>query len=111
VLANLVSNALKFAPEGGRVQIRAWAEGSEVRFSVTDNGPGIPADEISHLFERYWKGAAESLRGTGLGLFIAKGIVGAHRGRIWVDSKAGEGSTFTFTIPIARQDESHVRRT
>lgn len=104
LLANLVSNALKFAREGGRVQIRAWVEGSEVRFSVTDDGPGIPADQVQHLFERYWKGAAESKRGTGLGLYIAKGIVDAHRGRIWVDSKIGEGSTFTFTIPIARQD-------
>ena len=111
VLSNLVSNALKFAPQGGLVQIRARAEGSEVRFSVTDNGPGIPAEEISRLFERYWKGAAESRRGTGLGLYIAKGIVGAHNGRIWVDSQVGMGSTFTFTIPIARQDESHVHRT
>ena len=111
VLANLVSNALKFSSAGGRVRIRAWAEGAEVRFSVTDTGSGIPADQVAHLFERYWKGAAESARGTGLGLFIANGIVAAHHGRIWAESKLGEGSTFTFTIPIARQDESHARRT
>ncbi|HTR52745.1 MAG TPA: ATP-binding protein [Kofleriaceae bacterium] len=109
VLANLVSNALKFSSVGGCVRIRAWAQGGEVRFSVTDGGPGIPADEMAHLFERYWKGAAESKRGTGLGLFIASGIVAAHHGRIWADSKLADGSTFTFAIPIARQDESHER--
>jgi len=106
VLGNLIGNALKFVPERGQVRVRAWAEDNEVRIAVSDDGPGIPADRIPHLFDRYWKG--EVRRGTGLGLYIAKGIVEAHRGRIWVDSQVGAGSTFTFTIPIARPDAPHA---
>lgn len=106
VLANLIGNALKFVSEHGQVRVRAWAEDNEVRIAVSDDGPGIPADRIPHLFDRYWRG--ETRRGTGLGLYIAKGIVEAHRGLIWVDSQVGAGSTFTFTIPIARPDEPHA---
>jgi PAS domain S-box-containing protein len=101
VLSNLLGNAVKFVPEGGTVQVRARAQGEEVLFAVSDDGPGIPADHLPHLFDRYWKGAAGERRGVGLGLFIAKGIVAAHGGRIWVESEAGAGSTFLFTLPVS----------
>ena len=101
VLSNLLGNALKFTPDGGNIVLRVARDDAAIRFAVSDNGPGIAPDQLPHLFERYAKGKAEGLRGTGLGLFIAKGIVEAHGGRIWVDSTFGAGSTFTFTIPIA----------
>jgi PAS domain S-box-containing protein len=102
VLANLVGNALKFTEPGGQVQVRAGASDGEVVFAVRDTGPGIPAEHVSHLFELYWhaRRAARS-RGSGYGLAIARGIVQAHGGRIWVDSVVGEGSTFSFTLPTA----------
>lgn len=99
VLDNLIGNAVKVVPVGGRILVRAWAQAGEVCFSVSDDGPGIPADQIPHLFERYWKGKVDRGRGVGLGLFIAKGIVERHRGRIWVESGVGVGSTFSFSIP------------
>lgn len=101
VLSNLVGNALKFVAEHGLIQVRARAEGGDVYFAVSDDGPGIAEHQQEHLFERYWKGKTEDRRGVGLGLYIAKGIVEAHGGRIWVESRLGAGSTFCFTIPIA----------
>jgi signal transduction histidine kinase len=101
VLSNLLGNALKFVPEHDLIQIRARAQGGDVCFTVSDDGPGIAAHQQEHLFERYWKGKTEDRRGVGLGLHIAKGIVEAHRGRIWVESRLGAGSTFCFTIPVA----------
>ena len=102
VLANLLSNALKFTPEGGRISIRVEAAGEEVRFSVTDEGPGVREKNLERIFERFWQVAANDKRGLGLGLYISKCIVEAHGGRIWVESKTGEGSTFFFTLPGAR---------
>lgn len=103
VFSNLVGNALKFTPEGGRVRIRADADGEgAVRFSVGDTGPGIPAESLPHLFELFWQARdRRATLGTGLGLSIARGIVEAHGGRITVESTPGEGSTFTFTVPVA----------
>jgi signal transduction histidine kinase len=103
VFSNLVGNGLKFTPEGGRVRIRADADGDGVvRFSVDDTGPGIPAESLPHLFELFWQARdRRATLGTGLGLSIARGIVEAHGGRISVDSTPGEGSTFTFTMPVA----------
>ena len=98
VLSNLVTNAVKFTPAGGTVAVRAVAQGDEVRFSVNDSGPGIPPEHLPHLFNRYWKGEHGGRRGAGLGLFIAKGIVEAHGGRLWVESTLGAGSTFFFTL-------------
>lgn len=99
VLSNLIGNAVKFASKGGAVRVRAWVEAGEFRFAVSDNGPGIAADEQQHLFDRYWTGGEHGRHGVGLGLYIAKGIVEAHGGRIWVESRLGEGSTFSFAIP------------
>jgi signal transduction histidine kinase len=104
VFSNLIGNALKFTPEGGRVRIRAESEGEGlVRFSVADTGPGIPAESIPHLFEPFWQARERATLGTGLGLSIARGIVEAHGGRISVASTAGEGSTFVFTVPVAKE--------
>lgn len=99
VLYNLVGNALKFTGEGGSISIRADPLDDSVRISVLDTGIGIPEDARDHVFDRFWQ-AKHSPRGSaGLGLAIAKGIVEAHRGRIWVESRAGGGSIFSFTIP------------
>ena len=102
VLANLVSNAVKFTEAGGTVTVLAEASGGEVLFSVRDTGAGVPADDLSHLFDLYWHARRNARsRGSGYGLAIARGIVEAHGGRIWVESVVGKGSTFRFTIPAA----------
>ena len=100
VLANLVGNAVKFTPDGGRVSVAATGRGEEALFSVTDNGPGIPADLLEAVFERFWQMGENDRRGLGLGLYIARGIVEAHGGRIWVESRVGHGSSFHFTLPV-----------
>lgn len=102
VLSNLVGNAVKFTPRGGTVVVSAGpGEAGEVRFSVRDTGPGIPEESAAHVFDRYWQEKEHAARGTGLGLFIAKGIVESHQGHIWVRSRVGEGSDFQFTLPAA----------
>jgi PAS domain S-box-containing protein len=106
VLSNLVGNAIKFTPAGGKVRVRAESVDGEVRYTVSDTGPGIPADQLPHIFGRFWQGARADRRGIGLGLAIAKGIVEAHRGRIWVESQVGRGSEFIFTLPVAPSPES-----
>jgi PAS domain S-box-containing protein len=103
VLSNLVGNALKFTPPGGRVAIQCKVEASEARFAVIDTGPGIPPEEIPHVFGRFWQASSQDQRGVGLGLAIAKGLVEGHGGKIWVESTVSEGARFYFTIPIWRQ--------
>jgi len=100
VLANLVGNAVKFTPDGGRIDLLVDAVDDQVRFGVHDTGPGIPADQLSVVFDRYWR-AKESHGGLGLGLYIARCIVEAHAGKIWAESLPGEGSTFYFSLPAA----------
>ena len=100
-LSNLVHNAIKFTNEGGQVILAAKQDADVVEFSVEDNGIGIPADDLSRIFERFYKvDHARTEGGTGLGLAIARHLVEAHGGRIWVESILGQGSTFYFTIPI-----------
>jgi chemotaxis family two-component system sensor kinase Cph1 len=99
VLGNLVGNAIKFTPEGGTVSIRIDHVGDVVRVAVRDTGPGIPAVELAHIFDRYWQARRGRSAGSGLGLYIAKGIVEAHGQRLWVESTHGEGATFYFTLP------------
>lgn len=103
VLYNLVGNAIKFTPQGGVVCIDVNARDGEVCFKVTDTGPGIREEDHCHVFDRYWKSKPSNQFGTGLGLYIAKGIVKSHGGRIWVESRLGSGSTFSFTLPINGQ--------
>jgi signal transduction histidine kinase len=103
VLGNLVGNAIKFTSEGGSVALELAAEGTdEVRFSVRDTGPGIPPEHQPHLFDRFWQAQSTRRAGAGLGLAIAKGIVEAHGGRIWVESVPTRGSVFSFTLAAAR---------
>ena len=100
VLSNLLGNAIKFTPEGGKITVRAERRGGDLSIAVADTGPGIPADDLPHVFDRYWKAAVASKPGSGLGLYIASGIIEAHDGRIWAESSP-DGAKFTFTLPIA----------
>jgi signal transduction histidine kinase len=108
VFSNLVGNALKFTPQGGCVTIAAEPQGAMVRFAVLDTGPGIAPEHLPRIFDRFWKKDTSGTKGTGLGLFIAKGIVDAHGGRIWVESRIGEGTAFYFTLPIAERAASQI---
>ncbi len=108
VLSNLVGNAIKVAAKGGRITLRVSSEtgtegapGHELLFAVSDDGPGISEEDVKSLFERYWRSGEATYKGTGLGLPIARGIVSAHGGRIWVESELGRGATFLFTVPAA----------
>jgi signal transduction histidine kinase len=101
VLSNLIGNALKFTPAGGVVTLVCERIAGDVRVSVRDTGSGIPADQVPHVFGAFWQARDADRRGVGLGLWIARTIVESHGGRIWVESREGEGSTFTFTIPVA----------
>lgn len=100
VLENLIGNAIKFTPRGGRITVTAHdAPGEFVRFSVADTGAGIPEQNLPHVFDRFWQAKTGSRSGAGLGLPICKGIIETHGGRIWVESTLGRGSRFSFTIP------------
>jgi signal transduction histidine kinase len=105
VFANLIGNAIKFTPRGGEIFVGAQPEAAvsaiEARFWIKDTGPGIPVENIPHVFDRYWQARSTAKLGTGLGLSIAKGIVEAHGGRIWVESEIGKGACFAFTLPVA----------
>jgi PAS domain S-box-containing protein len=102
VLSNLVGNAVKFTQKG-RITVSAAADDENIVISVSDTGPGIPHDHLTHIFERYWHARSTAkTQGSGLGLAIAKGIVEAHGGRLVVNSELGSGSVFSFTIPVAR---------
>jgi signal transduction histidine kinase len=105
VLSNLIGNAIKFTPEGGAINVRVELGGREARFSVTDSGSGIAADALPHIFERFWQARRAARTGAGLGLAIAKGIVEAHRGKIWTESVPGKGSTFFFTLPLGDPED------
>jgi signal transduction histidine kinase len=100
VFANLIGNAIKFTPKGGQISLLACRENGEVRFTVADTGPGIPPEHLDHVFDRYWQAKSTAKLGAGLGLSIAKGIVEAHGGRIWVESPPQSGAQFNFTLPV-----------
>jgi signal transduction histidine kinase/FixJ family two-component response regulator len=99
VLENLVGNAVKFTSPGGSITVGAAREGEDVKFWVQDSGAGIPADQLPHVFDRFWQAKRTDRRGTGLGLTICKGIVEAHGGRIWAESIVGKGTRLSFTVP------------
>lgn len=102
VLSNLVGNAIKFTRPGGRISIRAGLKAGEVCIAVADTGLGISLEDQTQVFDRFWQPSKTASTGVGLGLAIARGIVEAHAGRIWVESELGKGSTFAFTLPLAR---------
>lgn len=99
VLMNLVGNSIKFTPPNGKIEIKLQRDNGNIEIQVCDNGPGIPESELPHVFRRFWQAQKWSKYGAGLGLSIAKEIIEAHGGRIWVESKLGKGTTFCFTIP------------
>jgi signal transduction histidine kinase len=115
VLSNLLSNAMKFTPAGGRVVLSVSASRGvlddprapdtardAVRFAVSDTGPGIPPEDCSHVFDWFWHARRQGRNGTGLGLAIAKGLIEAHHGRLYLESVVGKGSTFWFALPCPR---------
>jgi len=109
VLDNLVGNAMKFTPSGGRITIRARRADAFVVVSVEDTGYGISPTDLPHVFERYWQGSAGARQGVGLGLSIVRGLVEAHGGRVDVQSRVNEGSTFRFTLPVYQLPEPEAK--
>jgi len=104
VLDNLIDNAVKFTPAGGTITMRLRQEGEQVALEVSDTGIGIPADQLERIFERFYQvdgGTQRQYGGVGLGLALVKEIVEAYGGRVTVESRVGEGSTFTVLLPIA----------
>jgi signal transduction histidine kinase len=103
VLANLVENAIKYSPAGGKITISGSYDGEQARIAVSDEGIGIPSEELKHIFERFHRvdnGPARAVKGLGLGLYLCKTIIEAHGGTIDVLSQQGKGSRFTFTLPL-----------
>ena len=106
VVLNMLSNAVKFTPEGGRVGVRASIRGQDLAVEVTDTGPGVPAEDRQRIFDAFQQGARhpEQTEGTGLGLTLSKRILELHGGRIWVESEAGQGSTFGIALPVGSSE-------
>jgi PAS domain S-box-containing protein len=107
LLSNVIGNAIKFTPAGGVVTLTTGVAGDMAELTVRDTGEGIPAAQLPHVFDRFYQGSLSSRatrHGAGLGLPIARGIVEAHGGRIWIESAAGSGTTVRFTLPLARED-------
>jgi signal transduction histidine kinase len=106
VLANLLTNANKYCPEGARVRVTAAKAGRQVEFTVSDDGPGLSQDAVEHVFDRFWRaesGETQEVGGTGLGLAIARSLVDLHGGEIGVTSAPGQGATFRFVLPAAKK--------
>ena len=99
MLGNLIGNAIKACSENGAITVSVQPAGPDVQFAIADNGHGIDPKHRPHLFDRYWRAPNQGRGGAGLGLFIAKGLVESHGGKIRIDSKPGVGSTFFFTLP------------
>ncbi|MEY4616942.1 MAG: hypothetical protein RJB66_1902 [Pseudomonadota bacterium] len=110
VLWNLVGNAINYTPEKGKIEIRVAQDGLFLRFIIADTGPGIKKEDLPNVFDLYWMASHASLKGTGLGLPIAKMLVEAHGGQIFVDSQLGKGSVFEFTIPLSIEKNSGEER-
>jgi signal transduction histidine kinase len=104
VVSNLVRNAIKFTPKEGSIRIWASQQERQIVVCVEDSGPGIPQEYLPKIFDRFWRAPGAKQEGSGLGLSIAKGIVEAHGGMIWAESRSGKGSSFFFTLPLADLD-------
>jgi signal transduction histidine kinase len=103
VVSNLVGNAVKYTPEGGQISVSVFARNGHVAVAVEDDGIGISSEDLPHIFDKFYRARnreTEGVDGTGLGLSIVKSIVEKHSGRIWVRSQEGEGSAFTFMLPV-----------
>jgi signal transduction histidine kinase len=103
VFSNLLGNAIKFCRTGDVISVRVTRDDDQARFVIADTGPGISPDELPHLFEPYWTARKRDKKGTGLGLYISKGIVDAHGGQLSVESTPGHGASFTVTLPLASE--------
>jgi two-component system phosphate regulon sensor histidine kinase PhoR len=104
VLENLIDNALKYTPAGGRIGVRCWSENGQVHLEVTDSGIGIPEHDLPRIFERFYrvdKARSRELGGTGLGLSIVKHLIQAMQGTIQAASRVGQGTTFHVQLPAA----------
>lgn len=103
VVSNLIGNAVKYTQNGGKIRVRAESQAEQIILQVSDNGPGIPPAEQPYVFDKFYRGGAVSsdTPGTGLGLAIVKSVVENHAGRVWVDSHAGDGTTFTVVLPAS----------
>jgi PAS domain S-box-containing protein len=108
VFENLIGNAMKFTPPGGRVSIGVVDREDDIVFSVRDSGPGIRREDLPHLFDVFWQGRHAEQGGVGLGLPIARSLVEAHEGRIWVESEEGAGCTVLFTLPKAVGEKATI---
>ena len=99
VICNLCGNAINYTPQGGKVRLIVKAEGNDIIFSVSDNGSGIPQEDIPNLFQRFSQGtSAKRSTGTGLGLYLSRQIIEAHGGKIWLESMLNKGSEFSFLL-------------
>ena len=104
VINNILLNALRYVPSGGHVHLVVEPESEGIRTCVIDNGPGVPADQLPRLFDRFWRGEPSRSRatgGSGLGLTIARQIIEVHGGRIWAEETPGGGLTLCFWLPVA----------
>jgi signal transduction histidine kinase len=101
VFSNLFSNAIKYSPNGGEIRIAGQVLGNQVVVCVSDQGSGIAPEDIPHVFDRFYraKEASRTTKGTGLGLYLAKAVIEAHHGRIWVDPRPGDGARICFSLP------------
>jgi signal transduction histidine kinase len=106
VLTNLLDNAIKYSPQGGRIELGVEADGEHARFTVRDEGLGIPLGEQELIFDKFYRldpDLRRGIGGSGLGLYICRELVRSMNGRIWVDSDPGQGATFTFELPVAER--------
>jgi signal transduction histidine kinase len=110
VFSNLLGNAVKFCQQGDSITVRSEARAGGLAFEVADTGPGIAPEDLPHIFDAYWSAGPHRSSGTGLGLYIAKGIVEAHRGTIRVTSQPGVGTTFHVTLPVPGSTAATTRQ-
>jgi len=105
VLDNLIGNAVKFSPRGGTITVRVTRDEAnrQALVAVSDEGIGIPADQLPYVFERFYRGHRMQFEGSGLGLYNVQQIIQAHRGDVWVESQEGQGTTFAFTLPLTER--------
>ena len=104
VVINIIGNAAKYTPEGGKVDVSVEMQDDNLMVSIADNGKGIPADKKDKVFEKFTQAdiLKDEVKGTGLGLYIVKNFVKMHKGKVWFDSVVGKGTTFYFTLPILK---------
>ena len=110
-LANLLENAAQYSAAQSEVVVRGELDANTLTVSIQDEGPGIPAHELPRVFDKFYRGSGRSVNrreGTGMGLAIARGIVESHSGKIWVESNAGRGSTFFFSVPVEVKTASRL---